>query len=61
MEVLQKMTTMCQEKYAIEHCTLQVEDSTFQSKHAFELEKITNKNKYLVDLSPGLKKKQREL
>ena len=62
-EVLDKVTKMCQSKYAVEHCTLQVEDTTYESKHKFELDSITNKNKYLVDLSPGLKRSitQKEL
>lgn len=59
-EVLMKVTKMCQKKYNIDHCTLQVEDSRPENVHQFECEQTTHKKLELEDISPGLRKKKEE-
>jgi len=39
-----KVTKLCQSKYNIDHCTLQIEDGREENKHQFECEQTTHKN-----------------
>jgi len=53
-----KITLMCQKKYGIDHCTIQMEDASEDNKHQFECEQTTHKKLDINDISPGLRKEK---
>ena len=51
--VLKAITKLCQDKYDIEHCTIQMEDSSASNPHQFELEATTKKSLVFEISSPS--------
>jgi Co/Zn/Cd efflux system component len=41
--VLKAITALCQNKFDIDHCTIQIEDSSASNPHQFECEQTTHK------------------